>query len=360
MPAIHTPPPASQYIVYVGSYSDGVHAFRFNLANGNLEALGMKGELKNPSFAIAGPKQNHLFAVSELERTEGAVGSFAIDRHSGSLTKLSTQSSAGTAPCHLATDHSGKMLIVANYSNGSVSAFPIESDGKLGARSALMTATGSSVNRKRQEGPHAHEVVISKDNHYAYVPDLGLDQIRIYKLEPGKAALQQEEPLHVEAGFGPRHLAFSHDEKFLYIFGELKTEVAVYQHKQHQSFDHLQTITSLPADKQVEGGAEIVLDRSGRFLYTSNRDVAGEGTGSVTVFSVDRSTGKLQRLQNVPTAGRMPRGMELDPSGHFLFVGDQKANVIQLFPVNNDGQLGNPAAQYDSPSPVSFTFVSVE
>ena len=320
----------------------------------------MKGEIKNPSFAITDPAHKYLFTVSELEHGEGAVGSFAIDREPGGLKKVNSQDSGGTAPCHLATDHSGRMLMVANYGNGAVSAFPIEADGKLGARSALMTATGSSVDPNRQKGPHAHEVVISPDNQYAYVPDLGLDQVRIYKLDPSKAALTEQTPLHVAPGFGPRHIAFSQDGKFLYVFGELKTLVAVYKQNSPNSFDLVQTLTSLPGNKQADGGAEVILARNGKHLYTSNRDVAGEGTGSVSVFSVDQASGKLQQIQNVATAGRMPRGMELDPSGHFLLVGDQKAKVIQVFPIGADGKLGKLAGQYETPSPVSFTFVPAQ
>ena len=75
--------------------------------------------------------------------------------------------------------------------------------------------------------------------------------------------------------------------------------------------------------------AEILIDKSGNFVYASNRTF-----GSIAVFAVDHATGKLSRIQVIETGGTMPRGVELDPSGKLLFVGDQKQNRFVLFTVD--------------------------
>ena len=95
-----------------------------------------------------------------------------------------------------------------------------------------MTATGSGPNKSRQEGPHAHETVFSADNRFLYVPDLGLDQIRIYHFDLATAKLTPSDPphVHVEPGFGPRHIVFSPDDKFAYVVTELKPAVLVFAH----------------------------------------------------------------------------------------------------------------------------------
>ena len=95
--------------------------------------MNLMGEVVNPSFVATDPDFKHLYAVSELEgNKEGEIAAFSIDRNSGALTFLNKRSAAGLAPCHLAVDHTGKMLIAANYTSGSVPVFPIEHDGKLG------------------------------------------------------------------------------------------------------------------------------------------------------------------------------------------------------------------------------------
>ena len=367
MSAINNPPTPpqktqSEYILYAGTYGKGIHAFRFQVATGRLQALGLKGEITNPSFLITDSRHQYLYAVSEVDgHGEGAVGAFKIDAKTAGLQKLNSESSAGVAPCHLALDHTGKLLAVANYGTGGVSAFPINSDGSLGKMSALMTAEGAGPNQKRQSGPHAHEVVFSSDNKFAYVPDLGLDQIRVYDIDTADGTLKARPSIKEQGGLGPRHIAFSRDDKFLYVFNELKTVVTAWKHTAGSAFEQIQLIHSLPKDAEAEGGAELLLDRSGHFLYASNRDVTNHGNGSITVFSVDSSSGKLAMAQNTVTAGRMPRGVALDPSGKFLLVGDQKANVIQVFPVDaSNGHLSPSQSHYEAPSPVSFAFVPVE
>lgn len=363
---MHTPPPQehakTQYILYVGTYGKGIHAFRYQVSTGKLEALGLKGEVTNPSFVIADGAYKNLYAVSEVEgEHEGAVAAFKIDRKSAGLEKLNLESSAGVAPCHLALDRSSKLLAVANYGTGGVSAFPVNADGTVGKMSALMKGEGAGPNKKRQTGPHAHEVVFSSDNKFAYVPDLGLDQIRIYAVDIADGTLKAEQPIKETGGVGPRHIVFSRDEKYLYVFNEIKTVVSVWKRTGNNAFEQIQSIHSLPGDAEAEGGAEILLDRSGKFLYTSNRDVTDHGNGSITIFAVDSGNGKLRTLQNVATAGRMPRGVEFDPSGKYLLVGDQKANIIQLFAVDgNSGHLKATEARYEAPSPVSFVFVPAE
>ncbi len=354
----------SKYFLYVGTYGKGIHAYRFDADGVKLEPLGSVGEIENPSFLASDPQGRYLYAVSELEgKGNGSVGAFRIDRKSGHLTLLNQQSSGGVAPCHLAVDHASRVVIAANYGTGSVPVFPIEPDGRLGARSALLTAEGSGADPKRQEGPHAHEVVISKNNRFVYVPDLGLDQIRIYQLDAATGNVTPHSPAFAkeEAGSGPRHIAFSPDEKFAYVINELKSVVTVFKHDPaNASFQPIQTISSLGEGKEADGAAEILVDREGKFLYASNRDVTGHGTGSIGVFAIDRENGTLKQAQLAET-GKFPRGVEFDPTGKLLLVGDQKANYFVVFRIDpGTGKLTPTGQKFQMPSPVSFLFVPAE
>lgn len=351
----------TKYFVYLGTYSDAIHAYRFDAATGKLDAMGTVGKVVNPSFLATDPNYRFLYAVSEAEgHGNGGVSAFSIDRKTGSLRFLNSASSAGVAPCHLAVDKTTKMLVVANYGTGSVSAFPIEHDGRLGAMSSLMEAHGSSVNRERQEGPHAHEVVISADNRFVYVPDLGLDQIRIYALEPSQAKLgaSEHQVTKEDPGSGPRHMAFSPSGKFAYVLSELKSVVTVFSHDPSTgNLKLIQTISTLPAGYSGENApAEIEVDKAGKFVYASNR-----GHDSIAVFAIDQSSGRLKEVQIVPTQGKEPRGMQIDPTGKWMFVGNQKSDQFVVFRIDSTtGQLTSNGQVIETPTPVAFQFVPVE
>jgi 6-phosphogluconolactonase len=353
-------PPATgnKYFVYVGVYGKGIYAYSYAPADAQFESLGLVGEVTNPSFLATDADNKYLYAVSELEgNAEGGVYSFAIDRATGKLRALNHVSSAGVAPCHLAVDRTNKMLAVANYTSGGVSAFPIEDDGRLGAMTSLMTTKGSSADPKRQEGPHAHETVFSADNRFLYVPDLGLDHLRIYKVDAPQAKLSPSDPPFVqeEPGSGPRHIVFSPNGKHAYVVNELKSVVYVFNHDAATGeLRQVQTASTLPAGFTGENApAEILIDRAGKYLYASNR-----GPGTIAVFSIDPVNGTLKQVQVASTGGTFPRGVAIDPSGHFLLAGDQKADQFVVFQIDpTNGQLSLTGKLFNVSSPVDFLFV---
>ncbi len=345
-----------KYLVYVGIYGEGVHGFRFDPDSGALDSIGLVGTVTNPSWVTTDRDYKHLYTVSELEgKTEGGVASFAIARDTGKLNPLNHVKSGGAAPCHASVDATGKTLVVANYVTGGVSAFLIKDNGSLGEMTSLEKAQGSSVNKERQEGPHAHEAVITDGR--VYVPDLGLDQIRIYRLEAASGKLVPNDPPVVkgEPGLGPRHIVFDKAGKHAYVINEIEPFVSVYEHdRSNGSLKLLETVRTIPENFTKENtGAEIRLAESGKFLYTSNR-----GEDSIRVFAVDGVSGKLRQVQTVPTGGKEPRGFALDPTGRFLVVGNQNSNNLVVFKVDSEtGNLTPTGQKVEVKSPVDVLFV---
>ncbi len=352
-------PIASQYLLYVGVYGKGIYAFRYHPDSAQFDSLGLAGEFPNPSFIATDSGNRFLYAVSEADRGNGAVGSFKIDRTSGKLTALNQHSSEGVAPCHLAVDGTTKLLVAANYGTGSVPVFPIEADGSLGNRTALLTAQGSSADPKRQEGPHAHETVISADNRFLYVPDLGLDKIRIYRIDAATHKVVPNDPPFVQEqpGMGPRHIVFSRDGHYAYVIHELTSIVTAYKvNPTNGSLEAFQSVPTSADGKPFDGAAEILLHPSGHTLYASVR-----GPGTIAVFSVDSQTGKLQHTQTVETGGTWPRGVDFDPTGKLLLAGDQKTNQVAIFRIDPaTGKLSLTGQKLAVPSPVAFAFVPAE
>jgi len=348
----------TQYILYVGTYSKGIYGFRYDTADSSLTPLSLVGELASPSWIAADHTHKFLFAVSELDGdNKGAVASFSIDRSTGKLTHINSRSSEGFAPCHLAIDKTGKVLVTANYTSGGIASYKLGADGTIGEVVSVMIATGSGPDKERQTGPHAHETVFSANNHFLYVPDLGLDQVRVYKVDTATATLSAAEPPHVQEApaMGPRHIAFSPSDKFAYVINELKPAVTVYSHDPKTSrLENIQTISSVPDNQTgIVSPAEILIDKAGKFVYASNR-----GPGTIAVFSVDHQTGKLTLVQLVETGLTEPRGVDFDPTGHTMFIGDQKADKMETFHVDPaTGKLTATGKSYELPSPVSFVFV---
>src|SRR6185437_2090867 len=158
----------SSYLMYVGTYtgpeSKGIYAYRFDAVTGQATPIGLVAETVNPT-------RRFLYAVNEVSdyqgKKTGAVSAFAIDRKSGKLTFLNEVPSHGAGPCHVSLDQSGKYVLVANYDSGSVAVFPVLKDGKLGEASAVDQHTGHGPNPEHQEGPHAHQIDVSRDNRFA-------------------------------------------------------------------------------------------------------------------------------------------------------------------------------------------------
>jgi 6-phosphogluconolactonase len=364
--------PASAYFVYVGTYTDttskGIYAYRFDPKTGKFTSIGLVAELDNPSWVVTDPHHRFLYAVTEMGSERGAdsykkngvISSFAINPKTGALTLLNKVDAGGGGSCHLAVDSSGKMLFVANYGSGSVASFAIHADGSIGERTGFDQHTGSSVDLKRQEGPHAHAVVLSPDNRFLFVPDLGLDQIKIYQVDAAKGTFVANSPAFasVKAGLGPRHFVFGRGAKFAYAVTEMGSSVAVFSYDPVKgSLTPLQTISNLPSDFTGESdAAEIAIDPSGRFVYASNR-----GNDSITVFKIDPLKGTLSKVQVEPTGGKIPRSFAIDPTGKYLVAANQKSDQMDVFAVDpKDGQLQPTGQLMDVGSPVSILFVPAQ
>ena len=360
------------YFVYTGTYtsqkSEGIYVHRFDAETGQFTSMGLAAKVANPSFIATDPHHRFLYAVTEMGEEPGAdsyekngyVNSFSINPQTGSLTLINQVDAGGSGSCHLVIDSTGMLLFVANYGSGSVASFAINPDGAIGKRTDFDQHAGSSVDPLRQEGPHAHAVVLSPENRFLFVPDLGTDQIRIYRVDPTKGTLAPNNPpfASVKEGLGPRHFAFGRGAKFAYLVCEMGSSVAVFSYDPLQgSLTPVQTIYNLPSDfEEEDNSAEIEVDQSGRFLYASNR-----GHDSITVFAIDPHQGTLTKVQVVSTQGKTPRNFAIDPTGKYLVAANQDSNQMVVFAVDQkDGQLKPTGHVVDTPCPVSILFVPAQ
>jgi 6-phosphogluconolactonase len=354
-----------RYLIYVGTYTDkgskGIYAYRFDPATGESDAIGPVAETANPSFLAVDPNHKYLYAANETDNFKGdhtgAVSAFAIDRLNGRLQLLQQVSSLGADPAHVSLDKTGHYLLVANYTSGNIAVFPIGKDGRLGPRSAFVQHAGSSVNKDRQAGPHAHEILPTNDNQFVLTADLGLDELLVYRFDPKAGSLFANDPAFakISAGSGPRHFAIAPSGKFVYLVNEMASTVTVFAYSAGSGkLQEQQTISTLPADFKGENTtAEIEADAKGKFLYVSNR-----GDDSIAVFAIDPENGRLSFIERVPTGGKTPRHFTLDPTGKWLFAANQDSNSITIFRVDpSTGHLTPTSHALQVATPVCVVFV---
>lgn len=330
-------------LAYIGTYtgpkSKGIYSFRLD-ASGTMSAPSLAAETDQPTFLAIHPNQKFLYAANEINKfggkKSGAVTAYAIDAQTGQLKLLNQQPSGGDGPCHLSVDPSGKNVLVANYGGGSIEVIPVGEDGQLGPPSVFIQHQGSSVNRQRQAGPHAHFITPDPSNRFGLVCDLGLDEVRIYRFDPAKNSLSAKEPpgWPIKAGSGPRHLAFHPKAPYAYVINEMACTLCAFKYDSQSGFGvtELQTVSTLPSDQEMKPSfstAEIEVHPSGKFLYGSNR-----GHNSIVVFAIEEKTGKLTYVENQPTQGKTPRHFAIDPSGKYLLAENQDSNTIVGFRID--------------------------
>lgn len=358
--------PAGELLVYVGTYttgkSEGIYLYRLNLASGELKQVGTTRGVVNPSFLALAPSRRYLYAVNEVGdfagKKSGAVSAFAVDQRTGALRLLNQQASLGADPCYVDVDAGGRFVLVANYTGGNVTVFPVQGDGSLGEAADMKQAQGSSINPDRQKGPHAHCIVLDPSNRFAYSCDLGTDKIMIFRFDARNGKLLPGEPpwAQIAPGAGPRHLAFHPGGKYVFVVSELRSTVTGFTRDPEKgSLHELQTLNTLPKDfTGTSWSADIHVSLDGRFLYCSNR-----GHDSIAIFAIDPRNGALTTVGHEPTRGSTPRNFAIDPSGEFLLVANQKSDNIVVFRL--DQKTGRPnwtGQDVQVPSPVCLKFTA--
>jgi 6-phosphogluconolactonase len=357
----------SAQLVYVGTYtapqstSKGIYAYRFDEKTGKMSPLGLMAETPNPTFLAVHPSGKYLYAINEVDtfngKKAGSVSAYSIDKSTGKLTALNTVSSASPGPCHLSVDATGKAVVVANYSGGSFASFPVLPDGKLGEAASFIQEHGSSIDKGRQNEPHGHSAVITKNNKFVLAADLGTDKVMIFKLDPATAKITPNTPAFgsVKPGSGPRHIAIAPDQKHVYVVSEMASTVTTFDfNPKTGEMKDIGVVSTLPDDfKGKSTTAEIMIDAKGQHLYASNR-----GDDSITVFSIDPKTALPKRIDITPTGGKTPRAFVIDPSGNYIVAGNQDTNTIQVLKIDKaTGKLSPVNEKIQLGAPVTFAFV---
>ncbi|MFN7291750.1 MAG: lactonase family protein [Pirellula sp.] len=354
---------------FIGGYGEGIYTSSLDAA-GKIAKPRLLAEQKNPSFFGLHPKLNVLYVVTETMRNEkdhpAEVVAYrfttskqddnkSTDNTITSMERLNAQKIDGDIPCHVTIDKTGRFLIIANYMNGSVVVFGIEPDGKIGAETC-------NIVHKIVEGKtksNGHCSVIDATNRWVLVADLGLDRVFVYELDSksGKLVPGTHPYLELPAGSGPRHLAFSKNQKQLFVINELNmTMSSASWNAELGKLELINTEATLPEGESKKGysTAEVIAHRNGKFVYGSNR-----GHDTIVAMGIDAESGRITRLGNYSTLGKTPRNFRFSPDGKYLLAENQGSASIVVFEVDEaSGALKPTGERVEVPSPACIRFLS--
>jgi 6-phosphogluconolactonase len=345
---------------YVGSRTtkernargEGISVYKVDQDAGTLAQVQVVKDLVNPSFLALNKACDRLYTV---HGDESDVSALRIDKASGKLTFINRQGCEGKNPVHLALDPTERFLVVSNHITGSLAVMNVEKDGSLGTLNQLLKLEGPL-------GPHRVEQPFSKPHfnpfdhtgNFVLVPDKGLDRIFSFRFDNGTLIPAAQPFVTTREGAGPRHLALHPTAPFAYVINELDSTVTTYRfNPQDGSLKPLQVVTSLPSTFTGNSRAsEIEVDRSGRFVYASNR-----GYDSVAAFAIDQGTGLLSPVEFMPTDGKTPRFFTLTPNERFLFALNEDSDTILSMAVDpQKGGLSKTGFSVSTGSPVCMVF----
>jgi len=358
-------------VLLVGTYtrdtaSEGIYAF--NWASGTLTQSLCNTGIDNPSFVIKHPTRNVIYCVNEIRDDDGekrpagrqsetggsgGASAYALGT-GGALHLINRTSSLGLDPCHLESNDSGSLLLVSNYSSGSLAAFSLGPQGEIGDLCSFIQHSGKSVDPMRQKGPHVHSTKMGKKDAFVYVADLGLDQLIRYAISAsGQIDVGARKNARLKSGAGPRHFCFDAAFESCYLINELDNTVVAFALDDRQLLVELATYSALPADYgDASYCAEIQLSRDGRFLYGANR-----GHDSIVVFKV-LGNGELKLQQFIDSGGRHPRHFSMTPDGDHLIVANRDSDNLVVFQRDREtGLLTNTGIVASVPAPVCLLFV---
>jgi 6-phosphogluconolactonase len=342
--------------VYVSNAQDGnIDAYVMDTGTGALTPIGKAEAAKLVMPMTVSPSKKYLYAVIRSQPTR--VLTYAIDPGTGALTQKASAPLPDSMP-YVSTDHTGRYLFTASYGGDKLAVSPIGENELVEAEAIQVIATGRN----------AHAILPDRSNKFVYATTLGANQVLQFVFDSKTGKLTANEPAAVspEAGHGPRHMAFSPDNKNLYVLNELSGHVTQYAIDTAKgTLSLVASISSVPPeaglvwgvpqapagaapapgaaaapkdDKPKVWAADIQITPNGKFLYSTERT-----SNKIALFTVTAETGKLAYVANFATEAQ-PRGIKIDPSGQYLVASGEKSDRLSVYKIDQGtGKLGEPS-----------------
>jgi len=324
--------------VFLGSYNldksaEAIRVYELNTLNGELTQIASVKNVVNPSYLTVSPNGKYVYACTDTKTPNaGSISSFEFNAKNKTLTFLNSQRSGGENPVYVTVHKNGKWIANANYTQGSVSVFPILENGKIDSIAQNFQYLDGSTDKERQTRSHVHSAVFSPRFDYLFLPDLGADKIRCYAFDKdrNKPLVETQNPFtKTDLEAGSRHFTFHPNGNLGYGIEEMAGAVTVYKYK-NGTLNKIQRIDTHP-DKIKEGynSSDIHISPDGKFLYASNRGKEN----NIAIFAIAKN-GLLKNIGYQSTLGDHPRMFAIDESGKFLVATNVNSGNVIVFKRN--------------------------
>lgn len=320
--------------IYLGAYtrrdSQGIYTIILDHNEKKLKELTLLIKENNPTY-LDFNGENFIYSVTQ-EKDKGGIAAYQ-KQEDGHFKLINRSLEVGVPPCYVAVDHERQLVYGANYHQGIILVYQIETDGSVTLVDKIQDEGHGP--HENQEGPHAHYTDLTPDNRLV-VCDLGNDTVYTYTVSK-EGKLTETARFHTHPGAGPRHLVFHPNGKIAYLFVELSSEVIVLDYDSTDgTFTEQQIISSIPTEHtDFNSGAAIRVSNDGKFVYATNR-----GHNSIVVYQTSNAGSKLELIQRESVEGDFPRDFNLSPNEKFVIVANQNSDNLTLFERNTtDGKL---------------------
>ncbi len=309
---------------------DRVVIFQIHRESGRLEEQGSLQVEGSPACLTLHPNGRNMYVAQRSART---ISSLQVDRETGMLKILNTIPSHN--PVYLSTDRSGRFLLAAfnqkqpgleNQMKAAI--YRIRDDGKLEPKVVQEILTGLKP----------HSITTDPSNRFLYLPCTDAEYIMQFKFDPNSGTVTPLKPSYQETpqGTGPRHFDFHGSMDVIYFVNETNGSVTGCRIGEEGTLDPFQTISTLPENFTGSNiSADIHLTPDNRFLYATNR----RDENSIAGYRVDQESGELKRIGIWPTE-RMPREFDIDPSGRYLYAAGEGSGNLAVYRIERkSGEL---------------------
>jgi len=329
---------SQQQFVFFGSYnwdkdSEGIYVYQLDHETGKLTKITSTKGIVNASYITISEDGKYIYASSESKiENGGTVSSFRFNKEEKSLKFMNSQKSGGENPVYVSVHKNGKWLVNGNYTDASVSVYPLLEDGKIDSLTQILKFSDGSVNPDRQAKAHIHSAVFSPDFNSIFFTDLGADKIRMYPFENDDLKplnIKQSSFLKTSPGTGPRHLIFSENGKTAYCIEEMAGEISVYDFTENKLKEIQKIPTHSAKTKDGFESSDLHISHDGKFLYATNRGKEN----NIAIFKI-QSNGALETVGYQKTHGKHPRTFIIDETGKFVIVANTGNNKVVTFKRN--------------------------
>ncbi|MGN7759069.1 lactonase family protein [Chryseobacterium sp. 22532] len=310
--------------------TEGLYVYKLDTIKGRLSKVTSVKGILNPSFLTVSPNGQNIFVCTESKTPNaGSVSSFKFNPKDETLTFINSQKSGGENPVYVTVHKNGKWLVNSNYTEGSVSVYPLSEDGTIHPYVQNFQFSEGSINKGRQDRSHIHAAVFSPDFKQLFLPDLGADKIRSYRFDTDKTEpLQLANQPYIQSalGSGPRHFTFHPNGKFAYCINELSGTINAYRYE-NSGMESIQIINAHTDQYKEEFESSYIhISPDGKFLYASNRGYEN----NIAIFSI-LEDGTLKNIVYQPTFGKQLRVFDMDETGKFLIVTNAATGNVFVF-----------------------------